>query len=90
MLSDAEARNFPVSWMDYQPLPYAQTYLNSEFNRASMLKSYEEDRKQYDDASMAYVSSRVLEANTKYDLAMKRLERSLNNFSDTREASDLT
>lgn len=87
---DAEQRDFPASWMDYQPHPYAQVYLNSEFNRASMLQSYEEDRKQYDDASMAYVSGRVLDANTKYDLAMKKLERSLNNFSVTREDSDLT
>lgn len=89
-LVDAEQRDFPASWMDYQPHPYAQVYLNSEFNRASMLQSYEEDRKQYDDASMAYVSGRVLDANTKYDLAMKKLERSLNNFSVTREDSDLT
>nr|KAG5705863.1 hypothetical protein BaRGS_030753 [Batillaria attramentaria] len=74
--------NFPSSWMEYQPLPYAHTYLNPEFNRAVLLQGYEEDRKQHDDASAAYVSGRVLDANTKYDLAMDRLERSLKtNFS---------
>ncbi|XP_076462563.1 uncharacterized protein LOC143294932 [Babylonia areolata] len=86
-----DPRNFPASWMDYQPVPYAQTYLNSEFNRAAALRSYQEDRKQYDDASMAYVSGRVLDASSKYDLAMKKLERSLHNFSDdSRELSDLS
>ena len=74
-------RGFPASWMDFQPTPYAQTYLNSEFNRASLVQGYEQDRRQYEDASMAYVSGRVLDASTKYDLAMKKLERSLNNFT---------
>ncbi|KAL8598537.1 hypothetical protein ACOMHN_051325 [Nucella lapillus] len=89
--TQSDLRNFPASWMDYQPMPYAQTYLNPEFNRAAMLQRYEEDRKQYhDDASMKYISGRVLDANTKYDLAMKKLERSLNNFSVSREESDLS
>ncbi|XP_070195150.1 uncharacterized protein [Littorina saxatilis] len=78
----ATNRHFPSSWMDYQPLPHTRTYLNAEFNRVSMVQSYEEDRKQYENANMEYVSGRVLDANTKYDLAMLKLQRSLRNFSE--------
>lgn len=68
-------RTFMTSWMDYQPLLHARTYLNPEFNRPHLVREYEENRKHHEDASRAYVTSLVLNANAKYHQAMQKLER---------------
>ncbi|XP_025109690.1 uncharacterized protein LOC112573481 [Pomacea canaliculata] len=68
-------RTLMTSWMDYQPLLHARTYLNPEFNRPHLVREYEENRKHHEDASRAYVTNLVLNANAKYHQAMQKLER---------------
>lgn len=59
------------SWMSYQPLPYAQTYLNPEFNRPALVQEYLQSSQ--GDDERAKVRVQIMESNTKFDQAMKKL-----------------
>ncbi|XP_067679905.1 uncharacterized protein [Haliotis asinina] len=59
------------SWMSYQPLPYAQTYLNPEFNRPAVVQEYLQSTQGDDERDK--VRAQILESNTKFDQAMKKL-----------------
>lgn len=62
-------------WMDHQPTPYANHYTNAEFNRPVVVYNHlrESDENYYN--YKKHVSNEILDANTKFDDAMKRLEK---------------
>lgn len=60
------------TWLDYQPKPYASTYANAEFNRPSVVYNH---MRESNDNVRKYMTNEILEANTKYDDAMKKLEK---------------
>ncbi len=60
------------SWMSYQPLPYAQTYLSPEFSRPSVVDQYHKEMKGDDESLLT--KAKILDSSTKYDQAMKKLK----------------
>lgn len=62
-------------WLDYQPKPYASSYTNAEFNRPSVVYNHFRESNENAHSKHKYVSHDILDANTKYDDAMKKLEK---------------
>lgn len=60
------------NWLEYQPKPYASSYANAEFNRPLLVYNH---YKEINNDNSKYFSNQVLDANTKYDDAMKKLEK---------------
>ncbi|KAL3868087.1 hypothetical protein ACJMK2_040924 [Sinanodonta woodiana] len=59
-------------WMAYQPLPYATNYLNPEFNRPKLVYEYFDN---ITPVSHQYIKNSIVDADSKFDDAMGRLER---------------
>lgn len=62
-------------WLNYQPTPYASNYANAEFNRPVLVYNHLRESDENYHNYKKHVSNEILDANTKFDDAMKRLEK---------------
>ncbi|RUS92203.1 hypothetical protein EGW08_000056, partial [Elysia chlorotica] len=75
----SEPNHAPMSWGYYQPAPNAGTFLNPEFNRPFVLQSAYEDADFFSgggarDTRRERVTEQVLEASSKFELSMQKLQ----------------